>query len=112
MRPPGRTTETQTKHVNQQEMPYEYNSFLIAIVTHNEVVFRVGRFVQAQTDRGIKALTGSSQASILGSLALLLGFTFNMSRQRYDARSMALIDEANAIGTAILRIQLLPAEFR
>jgi len=104
--------------MNQQEMLYGYSSVVIvvilfiAIIVLNEVGFRVGRFVQSRTDSEVKSLTGSIQASILGLLALLLGFTFSMSMQRYDNRSMALIDEANAIGTAILRVQLLPEEFR
>lgn len=100
----------------EEELLYGYSSIaiavtlFIAIVLFNEFGFRAGRFVQARTDNEVKALTGSIQASILGLLALLLGFTFSMSMQRYDNRSMALIDEANAIGTAVLRIQLLPAE--
>ena len=32
--------------------------------------------------------------------------------QRFDNRSLAVISEANAIGTVMLRVQLLPAEFR
>lgn len=104
--------------MNQQEILYSYNSvsivvmLFIAIVLLNEVGFRIGRFVQSRTDSEVKSLTSSIQASILGLLALLLGFTFSMSMQRYDNRSMALIDEANTIGTAVLRIQLLPEEFR
>ncbi len=103
--------------MNQSEILYGYSSvgiavmLFIAIVLFNEFGFRVGRFVQGRTDSEVKAITGSIQASILGLLALLLGFTFSMSMQRYDNRSMALIDEANAIGTAILRTQLLPAQF-
>ncbi len=104
--------------MHQQEVLYGYNSIVIvailfiAMVLFNELGYRVGRFVQSRTDNEVKSLTGSIQASILGLLALLLGFTFSMSMQRYDNRSMALIDEANAIGTAILRIQLLPESFR
>jgi hypothetical protein len=104
--------------MNQQDLLYGYSSvaivviLFIAIIVLNEVGFRIGRFVQAHTDSETKSLTGSIQASILGLLALLLGFTFSMSMQRFDNRSMALIDEANAIGTAVLRIQLLPEEFR
>ncbi len=100
----------------EEELLYGYSSIaiaitlFIAIVLFNELGFRAGRFVQSRTDNEVKALTGSIQASILGLLALLLGFTFSMSMQRYDNRSMALIDEANAIGTAVLRIQLLPVE--
>lgn len=104
--------------MNQQEILYAYSSvaivtmLFIAMIMLNEVGFRIGRFVQSSTDSEVKSLTGSIQASILGLLALLLGFTFSMSMQRYDNRSMALIDEANAIGTAILRVQLLPEKFR
>jgi hypothetical protein len=48
------------------------------------------------------------QASILGLMGLLLAFTFSLSVQRFDTRSDAVVDEANAIGTAYLRTQLLP----
>lgn len=49
------------------------------------------------------------QASILGLLALMLSFTFAMAVSRFDDRRGALLDEANAIGTAALRARLLPA---
>ncbi len=102
----------------EHELLYGFSSvaiaatLFVAIVLCNEMGFRTGRFIQARTDSEVKALTGSIQASILGLLALLLGFTFSMSMQRYDNRSMALIDEANAIGTAVLRVQLLPEEYK
>jgi hypothetical protein len=98
----------------QQELLYSYNSFAITavlfvlIILFNEFGFRLGRYVQNRTDDEVKELTGSVQASILGLLALLLGFTFSMSMQRYDDRNQALIEEANAIGTTVLRVQLLP----
>lgn len=101
-----------------QPFLYNYDSVLITgilfllIICLNEVGFRVGRFVQHSTDSEVKVLTGSIQGSILGLLALLLGFTFSMSMQRFDARSEALINEANTIGTASLRVALLPEEFR
>ena len=104
--------------MEQTELLYPHSSPLIAgvlflvIVLCNEAGFQIGRFVQEHTDSEVKALTGSIQASILGLLALLLGFTFSMAMQRYDSRSMALIDEANALGTAVLRIQLLPPELQ
>ena len=39
----------------------------------------------------------------------MLSFTFAMSLTRFDARRDALLNEANAIGTAALRAGLLPA---
>jgi hypothetical protein len=52
------------------------------------------------------------QTSTLGILALLLAFTFSLSLQRFESRSDAVVDEANAIGTAYLRAQLLPVARR
>jgi hypothetical protein len=104
--------------MDQQELLYSYSSIVIAIalfiaiIIFNEMGFRVGRYHQDSNDAEVKALTGSVQASVLGLLALLLGFTFSMSMQRFDNRSMALIDEANTIGTAILRVELLPDNFQ
>lgn len=47
-------------------------------------------------------------ASILGLVALVLGFTFSLAFSRFDARRLTVLEEANAIGTAYLRAQLLP----
>ncbi|HEY9098902.1 MAG TPA: hypothetical protein VIN38_08530 [Thiobacillus sp.] len=101
-----------------QEFLYNHSSVAITaalfllILLFNEIGFHIGRYVQGRTSNEIKSLTGSIQASILGLLALLLGFTFNMSMQRYDHRNQALIEEANSIGTAVLRAELLPAVHR
>ena len=51
---------------------------------------------------------GAMVASILGLVALVLGFTFSLAASRFDARRMAVLEEANAIGTAHLRSRLLP----
>ena len=51
---------------------------------------------------------GAMVASILGLLALVLGFTFSLAASRFDSRRMAVLEEANAIGTTQLRARLLP----
>jgi hypothetical protein len=50
------------------------------------------------------------QASLLGLLALLLGFSFAMGETRYDLRKKLIVDEANAIGTSWLRAAALPED--
>jgi hypothetical protein len=47
-------------------------------------------------------------SALLGLLALILGFTFAMSGSRYENRKNNLIDEANCIGTALLRSDIYP----
>ncbi len=99
------------------EIMYNINSILlvtmlfIAILLFYELGFRIGKYKQEATDKEVKKQTSAIQAGILGLLALLMGFTFNMSLQRFDNRSQAEIKEANAIGTAMLRTKLLPAPF-
>jgi hypothetical protein len=46
-------------------------------------------------------------AAALGLLALLLGFSFSMALNRFDTRRDLVVQEANALGTTWLRIQLL-----
>lgn len=93
---------------------YEFNTIFIAailfivICTANEFGFSIGRYVQRRTTDEVKSLTGSIQGSILGLLALLLGFTFSMSMQKYDARTQALIEEAATIQQAQIGASLLP----
>ena len=50
---------------------------------------------------------GFTMTSVLGLLALLIGFTFSLSLQRYDARRELVVSEANALGTTWLRTELL-----
>ena len=49
------------------------------------------------------------EAAILGLLALMISFTFAMALTRFDQRRVAVLNEANAIGTAAMRARLLPA---
>lgn len=51
-------------------------------------------------------------SSVMGLLALLVGFTFALAIDRYDTRRSVVLAEANAIGTAYLRTQLLPEPHR
>jgi ABC-type multidrug transport system fused ATPase/permease subunit len=55
---------------------------------------------------------GPLEGSLLGLLALLLSFTFSMSSSRHDKRLNIVIEEANNIGTAILRADLYPDSIR
>ncbi len=68
----------------------------------------LGRRRAGGRSEAFRAHVATAQGSLLGLLALLMGFTFSMSLQRYDARAQALVEEANAIGTTWLRAALLP----
>ena len=51
---------------------------------------------------------GATLGGLLGLLALMLAFTFGMAGERFDWRKTLVVDEANAIGTAWLRTDLIP----
>jgi hypothetical protein len=55
---------------------------------------------------------GLIEASILGLTALLLSFTFNLSATKFEERRKIIVEEANNIGTAILRCDLYPDSVR
>jgi hypothetical protein len=70
--------------------------------------YRLGKWRHARYPDERDQPVGAMVASILGLLALVLGFTFSLAASRFDARRMAVLEEANAIGTTHLRARLLP----
>jgi len=69
---------------------------------------RIGR--RAIGRRGAAALPNNDQlvTAVFALLGLLIAFTFSGALSRFDLRRAQVVDEANAIGTAWLRIALLP----
>lgn len=53
---------------------------------------------------------GFVSGAIFSLLGLLIAFTFYGAYSRFDARRQLIIQEANAIGTAYLRLDLLPVD--
>jgi len=58
------------------------------------------------SQKGISAVEGA----VFGLLGLFIAFTFSGAVSRWDARRNLITEEVNDIGTAFLRIDLLPAE--
>ena len=83
--------------------------FLVLMVAASEAGFRLGRRPGKQTSEDTKSQISTVGAGILGILGLLLGFTMSMAVTRFEVRKQLVLEEANAIGTAHLRTQLLPA---
>jgi len=53
---------------------------------------------------------GSLEAAVFALMGLLIAFTFSGALERFDVRRTQVVTEANVIGTAWLRLDLLPAE--
>jgi hypothetical protein len=55
---------------------------------------------------------GAAEAAVFGLLGLLIAFTFSGAASRFEDRRHLVTEEANAIGTAYLRVDLLPSDAR
>jgi hypothetical protein len=82
-----------------------FSASLLAILGASEIGRRYGLRNRGRSRQNISTLEGS----ILGLLALMIGFTFAMALSGFEARRDAVMYEANAIGTTALRARLLPA---
>lgn len=71
---------------------------------------RVGKRRAAEDAEGARAGLGAVEGAVYGLLGLLLAFTFSGAATRFEHRRDLVIQEANAIGTAYLRIDLLPKD--
>jgi hypothetical protein len=54
--------------------------------------------------------TAAVEAALYALLGLLVGFTFAGAQDRLSTRRVLIVEEANAVGTAYLRLDLLPPE--
>src|SRR5205809_1283443 len=58
------------------------------------------------TGEGVGAVDGA----VFALLGLLIAFTFSGASSRFDTRRQLIVEETNDIGTAYLRLDLLPAD--
>jgi hypothetical protein len=89
---------------------------LVGLFLGMMVMLELGRQVRIRrrahgTDQETFGL-GVVDAGVFGLLGLLVAFTFSGAASRFDSRRHLVIEEANDIGTAYLRLDLLPADAR
>jgi hypothetical protein len=87
-------------------------ALLIFIILFYLIGYKVRKFYNRRNPDFEKSDLGTINATLVGLLGLLLAFTFSMSSSRHDARRNVIIEEANDIGTAILRADLYPDSIR
>ncbi|HLJ86267.1 MAG TPA: DUF4239 domain-containing protein [Candidatus Angelobacter sp.] len=71
---------------------------------------RIGLRQRRLDPEGSKAAFATIEGAVFALLGLLVAFTFSGAAERFEARRQLIVQEANAIGTAYLRIDLLPNE--
>jgi len=73
---------------------------------------RIGINHLRQRPDGLAKGTGASEGAVFGLLGLIIAFTFSGAATRFEARRHLVTEEVNAIGTAYLRIEVLPEDAR
>jgi hypothetical protein len=85
---------------------------LALILLMVEVGRRSGRQSRKHDAENVASGSGVTDAAVFGLMGLLIAFTFSGAASRFDARRQMIVEEANTMGTAYLRIDLLPANFQ
>lgn len=97
---------------------YERDSWVIvlalmgAMMLAAEIGYKVGQRWPLRAGETSGRYFIAVQGSLLALLSLLLGFTFNMSTQRYEMRRQLTMDDASMLSTLWLRSSLLPESQR
>lgn len=95
-------------------MSYGLNAslFMFGLFAGMLVLLEVGRKVGmrrlAIDAEGARAGLGAVDGAVFALLGLMIAFTFSGAASRLEARRQLIVQEANAIGTAYLRLDLLP----
>ena len=80
----------------------------VGILLLLEVGRRLGARHRAKEAEGASTGVGTVEGAVFGLLGLLMAFTFSGAASRFDTRRQLIVEETNAIGTAYLRLDLLP----
>ena len=81
----------------------------VLVVASIELGYLMGYRSHRRSEEEKESPVSAIAASVLGLLAFMLAFSFGIVSNRYDAKKTLMREEANAIGTAWLRADLLPA---
>lgn len=76
----------------------------------SELGRRIGIVRLARDPNSVVQGVGPVDATVFGLLGLLLALTFTGAASRFETRRHLITEETNAIGTAYLRIDLLPMD--
>jgi hypothetical protein len=95
---------------------YSVPLFAIALSLAILAMLTLGRAIAkkrlaADPSAGIEGF-GAVEGVVFGLLGLLIAFEFSGAASRFDKRRDLILQEANAIGTAYLRIDLLPPTYQ
>ncbi len=92
--------------------PLFAGSLFVGMLLMVEIGRRVGAWRIARNPESAEISLGPVDGAIFALFGLLIAFTFSGAGDRFDSRRRLITEEANAIGTAYLRLELLPEDSR
>jgi hypothetical protein len=91
---------------------FETSLFAVALLVCMLLLLELGRGIgrrRMESDaEGARAGLGAVDGAVFALLGLLIAFTFSGAAARFDTRRQLIVEEANAIRTAYLRLDMLP----
>src|SRR5271167_1749680 len=86
--------------------------FVFVLCVGMVACLEIGRRLAARSapEEGGKEGLGVIDGAIFALLGLLVAFTFSGAAARFEDRRHLIVEEANDVGTAYLRVDLLPVE--
>src|SRR5215813_12098170 len=92
-------------------MKHEFTVFLFTfgLFLGMLLFLEIGRRIAIRRMKEDTGNAGEGVGAVVALLGLLLAFTFSGASSRFDTRRQLIVEETNDIGTAYLRLDLLPA---
>jgi hypothetical protein len=83
----------------------------LLILASCEIGYQFGKHARTQQDQEAPSSIGAMVGGMLGMLGFVLAFTFSMAASQFEIRKQNVLDEANTIGTAYLRADLIGKQY-
>jgi hypothetical protein len=85
-------------------------SLFVGVLVTQEIGRRIGIRRIRREGEDFAAGAGVVDGAVFALLGLLIAFTFSSAASRFDERRKLIVEETNDIGTAYLRLNLLPPD--
>jgi hypothetical protein len=85
------------------------SSLFVGMLLFLEIGRRLGMRLKDDSSAAAEGI-GAVDGAVFAVLGLLIAFTFSGATTRFDSRRQLIVEETNNIGTAYLRLDVLPAD--
>ena len=88
-----------------------YIVITLLLLVSGELGYRIGERIRMRRDQDVPVSMGAMVGGLLGMLGFVLALTFAMAASQHYLRKQNVLNEANTIGTAYLRTDLIDKQY-